>query len=71
MYPKRSKEQLVSELVSAALAELETSFPYIQGSEIVATDELGDPIFADVGPTPQFLSLTKKYLSKYNLAAND
>ncbi|VUD56505.1 hypothetical protein TDB9533_02161 [Thalassocella blandensis] len=71
MYPKRSKEQLISELISAALAELESSFPYVQGSEVVATDELGDPIFADVGPTPKFLSLTKKYLSKYNDAAND
>lgn len=71
MYPKRSKEQLISELLSAALVELESSFPYEQGSEVVATDELGDPIFADVGPTPEFLSLTKKHLSKHSSAAND
>jgi len=62
MYPKRSKEQLIRELISAALADLEASFPYIQGSKVVSTDEMGDPIFEDVGPTPAFISLTKKHL---------
>lgn len=64
MYPKRSKEQLISELLSAALAELESSFPYIQGAEVVSTDEMGDPIYSDAGQTPMFLSLTKKHFLK-------
>lgn len=62
MYPKRTPEQLLSELVSAALGQLEASFPYVQGNRIIATDELGDPIYEDVGPTPRFLALTNKYL---------
>ena len=61
MYPKRSKEQLIRELVTAALTELEASFPYVQGNKVVSTDELGDPIFEDVGPTPAFITLTKKH----------
>lgn len=65
MYPKRSREQLLSELLSAALGQLEASFPYVQGTKVVATDELGDPIFEDVGPTPRYLALTKKYLEQY------
>jgi len=71
MYPRRSKEQLICELISVSLAELETSFPYVQGSEVVTTDELGDPVFADIGQTPQFLSLTKKHLNKRKSAANE
>ncbi len=63
MYPRRTKEQLISELISAALAELETSFPYREGKRVVSTDEEGDPIYNDEGPTPEFLNRTKKYLA--------
>lgn len=62
MYPKRSAEELLSELVSAALGELEGSFPYVKGTRVVAEDEEGDPLFEDVGPTPRFLELTRKHL---------
>lgn len=64
MYPKRSKEQILSELINAALSELEISLPYVAGKEIVSFDEMGDPIYEDVGPTPAFLSLTQKYMDK-------
>ncbi|KAB0532948.1 pilin assembly protein, partial [Pseudomonas palleroniana] len=43
MYPKRQPEELLGELFGAALEELEASFPYIKGSQVVATDEEGDP----------------------------
>ncbi|HSX52677.1 MAG TPA: type 1 pili tip component [Cellvibrio sp.] len=65
MYPKRTKEQLIGELLSAALAQLEASFPYVQGTKVVATDEMGDAIYEDIGPTPQFMALTKKYLQQH------
>lgn len=42
MYPRRSVEELLGELVGAALEELEASFPYVKGSQVVATDEQGD-----------------------------
>ncbi|WP_339514549.1 pilin assembly protein [Pseudomonas sp. RL_15y_Pfl2_60] len=62
MYPKRSPEELLGELIGAALEELEASLPYVKGSHVVATDELGDPLFEDIGPTPRFLALSRKYL---------
>ncbi len=62
MYPKRTREELLSELVSAALSELESAFPYIKGSRVIAEDEEGDPLFEDVGPTPRFLELTRKHM---------
>jgi len=61
MYPKRSKSEILSELLSAALDELETSFPYIAGNKVIAKDEMDDPLYEDVGPTPKFMDLSKKY----------
>lgn len=63
MYPKRSKNEILSELLSAALDELETSFPYKAGQKVIETDEMGDPLYEDIGPTPKYLDLSKKYKS--------
>ena len=62
MYPKRSTEELLGELVGAALEAIETSLPYVRGNQVIATDEQGDPIYEDVGPTPRFLALSRKHL---------
>src|SRR3569832_1238320 len=62
MYPGRSEAQLVTELLSVALDELEAAFPYVQGSTVVAEDEQGDPIYEDTGLTPRILALTRKHL---------
>ena len=69
LYPQRTPEALLSELLAAAFEELEASFPYVQGSEVVATDELGDPLYADAGATPRFLELARKHL--HRLQAED
>jgi hypothetical protein len=29
---------------------------------VVATDEEGDPLYEDVGPTPRFLALSRRHL---------
>ena len=63
IFPARSKEQMLGELVATALDEIEEAFPYVQGDEVIAEDEFGDPIYADVGLTPRFETLTKKYLA--------
>lgn len=62
MYPKRSTEELLGELVGAALEAIESSLPYVRGSQVIATDEQGDPVYEDVGPTPRFLALSRKHL---------
>lgn len=62
MYPLRSPEQLITELLGAALDELEQSLPYVRGERVIAEDEFDDPIHEDVGPTPRFQSLTQRYL---------
>lgn len=64
MYPKRSTEELLGELVGAALEAIETSLPYQRGTKVISTDEQGDPIYEDVGPTPRFLALSRKHLER-------
>lgn len=61
MFPGRTREQLITELLSAALQELEASMPYVQGTKVISTDEQGDPVYQDVGPTPRFAELARKH----------
>ena len=69
MYPKHHPEELLGELIGAALEELEASFPYVKGQHVVATDEEGDPLYEDIGPTPRFLALSRRHL--HDLSAVD
>ncbi|MBV6287215.1 pilin assembly protein [Pseudomonas aegrilactucae] len=62
MYPKRRPEELLGELLGAALEELEASFPYVRGQKVIATDEEDNPLYEDIGPTPRFLALSRRYL---------
>jgi len=66
MYPGRSEADLITDLLSAALDEVETAFPYVPGTEVVAEDELGDPLYGDAGLTPRFQALTRKHLNNYS-----
>lgn len=61
MYPRSGETELISELLTAALDELEAAMPYIPGTQVVAEDEEGNPVYADTGPTPRFLELSRKH----------
>lgn len=61
LFPRRNREQLLTEMLSAALDDVISVLPYVQGDEIIAHDEMGDPIFEDVGLTPRFLTLAREY----------
>jgi hypothetical protein len=65
LFPRRNIEELITDLLSAALDEMESVMPYRQGTKVVATDEQGDPLYEDIGPTPRYLSLTEKHLNRY------
>jgi hypothetical protein len=61
MFPGRSAEQLITELLGAALKELAAAMPYVPGQRVISTDEQGDPIYEDVGPTPRFMQLAREH----------
>ena len=71
MYPGCSDSQLMADLIRAALDELEVAMPYIPGSRVIAEDDYGDPIYEDLGPTPQFYSLSHEILRKLATAPED
>ena len=64
MYPKRTTEQLITDLLSAALIELESGMPYVKGPRVISEDEMGDPVYEDRGLTPKFIELTHKHMEK-------
>jgi hypothetical protein len=61
MFPGRSTEQLVTELLGKALKELVAAMPYVAGQRVISTDEQGDPVYEDVGPTPRFMALARRH----------
>jgi len=61
LYPQRSLEEILTDLLAAALDEVEEALPYHQGTRVIAEDDLGDPVFEDIGPSGRFRSLTAKY----------
>lgn len=65
MYPRRSIDNIITDLLSAALEDVESNLPYVRGNTVVAVDELGDPLYEDIGPTPRYLSLTQKHRNAY------
>jgi hypothetical protein len=38
--------------------------PYVAGQKVISTDEQGDPVYEDIGPTPRFIELARKYRKK-------
>lgn len=61
MYPGRTEEQILTELLNAALCELSASFAYKAGSRVLSYDDQGDPIFEDTGLTPRFHQLSEQH----------
>lgn len=68
LYPAMDKTTLINQLIHAALDEIEASMPYVQGPRVVAHDELGDPMYEDVGLTPEYLKLRAKFASQLQKA---
>lgn len=64
MYPLKTEGDIITELLSMALDAVQASLPYRQGDKVIAEDEMGDPIYEDVGPTPRFLALSKQHTAR-------
>lgn len=64
MFPGRDRDHLLSDIVSAALDELQESIAYVAGDKVVAEDEQGDPVYEDVGLSRKWRDLTDKHLER-------
>jgi len=61
LFPGHTEEDIITDLLSVALQEVEGAMPYRPGAKVISQDDHGDPIYEDVGLTPRFGSLVKKY----------
>ena len=68
LFPGRTREQIIAELLGAALQEVAASMPYVPGKKVISNDDQGDPIFEDVGLTPRFMELTRQARKKLDAA---
>src|ERR1700727_2696173 len=64
MFPGRTPEQLITDLLGVALQEVAAAMPYVAGGKVIATDDQGDPIYEDAGPRPRFMELTRRNRKK-------
>ena len=68
LFPGRSIEEIVTDLLGAGLDEIAAAIPYEKGPKVISRDDHGDPVYEDVGLTPRFVELTRKY--KKNLESS-
>lgn len=61
LYPGLNRDEVISQLIGVALDEVERQMPYKQGKKVVCHDELGDPMYEDVGLTPKYLKLRHQF----------
>ena len=64
IFPGRTREQLITDLLGVALQELAAAIPYVQGKKVISNDDHGDPLYEDVGLTPRLIELTRKHRKK-------
>lgn len=60
LFPGRTVEELITDLLHAALDEIVAAMPYEAGPKIISRDDQGDPVYEDIGLTPRFVELTRK-----------
>ena len=61
LFPGRSIEEIVTDLLHAALDEIAAAMPYEPGPKVISRDDHGDPVYEDIGLTPRFVELTRRF----------
>jgi hypothetical protein len=67
LFPGQPLEEIVTDLLGAALDEIAAAMPYEKGPREISRDDHGDPVYEDIGLTSRFIELTRKF--KKNLQA--
>lgn len=61
MYPGKTRTQMVADLLSAALQDLEGSFPSVKGRFFAKDPDSGEEMFEDLGIHARYASLANKF----------
>jgi hypothetical protein len=62
MYPKKTKTEIIGDLLTTALDQLEQDLPSVQGRPVGDDPETGETIYEDIGMCASFRRKTEKYL---------
>jgi hypothetical protein len=69
LFPGQSVEEIVTDLLNAGLDEIAAAMPYEKGPKVISRDDQGDPVYEDIGLTPRFVELTRKYKKNLETSA--
>ena len=61
LFPGHRIEEIITDLLHAGLDEIAAAMPYESGPKIISRDDHGDPVYEDIGLTPRFVELTRKF----------
>ena len=61
LFPGQPIETLITDLLRAGLDEIAAAMPYERGPKVISRDDQGDPLYEDIGLTPRFVELTRKF----------
>jgi len=61
LFPGTRLDDIVTDLLHAALDEVAASMPYEAGPKVISRDDHGDPVYEDVGLAPQFVELCRRH----------
>jgi hypothetical protein len=68
LFPGQPIEGIITDLLHAGLDEIAAAMPYERGSKVISRDDRGDPLYEDVGLTPRFVELTRKFKRKLEVS---
>jgi hypothetical protein len=71
LFPGQPIEVIITDLLHAGLDEIAAAMPYERGPKVISRDDQGDPLYEDIGLTPRFVELTRKFKRKLEPQASE
>ena len=68
MYPRKTKTELIGDLLATALDQFEEGLPGVDG-KLLGINQEEEPVYEDSGLCAHFQNLTQKYLRELELEA--
>ena len=69
LFPGQPLEAILADLLRASLDEIAAAMPYERGPKVISSDDHGDPVYEDIGLSPRFVELTRKFKKELQAAA--
>ncbi|HEY4446797.1 MAG TPA: pilin assembly protein [Steroidobacteraceae bacterium] len=71
LFPGQPIEAIITDLLHAGLDEIAAAMPYERGPKVISRDDQGDPLYEDIGLTPRFVELTRKFKKTLEASAKE